>query len=58
MSPELVKLMRIMRLVVLVVFIGIMLWQATTVSYIFAAVGVAFFTATVWQLWVTAKDGD
>lgn len=50
--------MRIMRLVVLVVFIGIMLWQATTVSYIFAAVGVAFFAATVWQLWVTAKDGD
>lgn len=57
MSPQMLQASRLMRVVVLLVFIGIMVWQGSTVSYLFAAVCAFFLIVTAWQLWSAWKGG-
>ena len=55
MSPEMLKYSRIMRIVVLLFFIGYLLWKGTGLTYFFAAFCVLFRAATCYQLW-QARD--
>lgn len=59
MSPQMIFFSRIMRSVVLVFFIGFLLFTASHwVNYLFAAVCAIFLVVTLWQLWATYKrDG-
>lgn len=55
MSPEMLKYSRFMRIVVLLFFIGYLLWKGTGLTYFFAAFCVLFLAATCYQLW-QARD--
>ena len=58
MSPQMLQASRLMRVVVLLVFVGIMVWQGSTVSYLFGAVCAFFLLVTSWQLWSSWKGGE